>query len=69
VTLGEKGNFGVRFYEGLNHLFVFGMRVSTPLEYSVQGMLMGGLWFRLQIGYWMRVVVRSGYSVVHMYIA
>ncbi|KAJ5965816.1 hypothetical protein N7481_012530 [Penicillium waksmanii] len=37
AALDGRGNVGFRFYEGLNHLFVFGTGVSTPLEYSVQG--------------------------------
>lgn len=34
-----EGRNGVRFcfYEGLNHIFVFGRGLSTPLEYSLQG--------------------------------
>lgn len=34
-----RGKEGVKFYlyEGLNHLFVYGDGISTPLEYSVPG--------------------------------
>lgn len=37
AALSEKDNVNFRLYEELNHLFVAGTGLSTPLGYSVQG--------------------------------